>query len=314
MVVISFGDDVIQGEVLDLFAEKAESSQQNYLGESDIIENAIPSEFGDNQGDMVSPAMIGDGFAPIIHPGDGGGSSNLGENGEYVFQSSKTTTFEETGRIAFQSRVYWQRNDNIMAVSLKPYSGNAQYEGLAVYMDNTEFTSVTASLYSFKFLLELENSGITDGQHAYIRGAKIPSIAENTNNFTTNDDDLPEIIGRSLTFGNFPFTDDLAWLINDIRGGVVINCSDYSGSIYVNLSTPATILDELPSGVPFYFNLQEEDARFYVGNTPYTMKAYATYKYVVTYYADSLSPIYNTFYSNYMTIHTSNISLSLDNL
>lgn len=302
MIVISFGDDVIQGEVLDLFSKKARNGQQNYLGESDIIENAIPSEFGDNQGDMVSPAMIGDGFAPIIHPGGGGGGGtalppypDLGPNGEWKFQCVYFEKHNDESYKAIETRVYFDTTTNNLIVMVHPCISETQE-----YAESHYGSTAGSMLYSME--IELEMLQYTGTSYAEIDGYSIP----NKSLYTTSILGFESVYLAAFVKEYFRTHLSISGTIFNaletaIHGRISIEIDEMlHKKIHIDLSFLDALvsydLENVLPGLPFIFDLEREETTSYTGGTRYKVTTDVRYCIILEQFEGAeptvLPPIY----------------------
>ena len=307
IVAFSFGENLIEGEVLNFFMEKTGNGQPNNPNGLNTIGNLDSTEFGNNPGDTAS-TMVMPGFSPIMHPGDTGGYTPLGENGEYIFQNVDMARFTENGRVALESRVYWYQNFNIMAVTVHPCSDNAQLYATQLYVNTYGFDTVSAFLDSFKIQLSLQNTGITAAQHARISSI-ILSNEESTNEFNKLALYFPAVLKDLLAMIKIR-TNTLSVAIDDIRGSINGHNNDYYGEINVDMSLSASLLDDLDCGVPFYFGLYRPVPETYEGNTPYTVTVTATYQYLTALYGDNFYPSYSIYYATFVNVHDDYLNLN----
>lgn len=273
MVVISFGENVIQGEVLDLFIEKNESSQHNYFSGSNIIENVSSGEFGDNPGDIASPAMIGDEFAPIIYPGGGGGGTalppypDLGPNGEWDFQCVYFKKHYDESYNAIETRVYFDITSNNLIVMVHPYISETQG-----YANSCYGPASLAMLYSIK--IELHMLQATGTSYAKIDGYSIPNRSEYTTSILGFESlylaaFVKEFCRTHLSISGNVYTA----LETAIHGRISVNDDMLHTSIDIDLSflsaAESNLLEEVSPGIPFLFGLEKENPNLYTGGTKY---------------------------------------------
>ena len=278
MVVISFGDNVIQGEVLDLFIERTEGEQQNYLSGSNMIENVSSGEFGNGEEGTVAPAMIGDGFAPIIHPGDGTGSPypNLGPNGEWEFQSIHIKKHDNDSYKAMETRVYFDTTSNNLIVMIHPYISETQE-----YVESRYGTTAGSMLYTMEIELEMLQS--TGTSYAEIDGYSIP----NTDRYTTNILDFESVYLAAfvkeywrthLSVSGNVFTA----LETAIHGRISIEADEIlHKAIHIDLSFLDALvsydLENVLPGLPIIFDLERDATTTYTGGTRYKVTTEVRY-------------------------------------
>ena len=279
MIVMCFGDDVIQGEVLDWFTERSESTQGITTNEN-TTEDVYAGEIDAHAGETLSPLMIGDGFAPIFNPGDSGGSYPSFDGGAH--QSRRTCYYDDPQYSAMQSNVYWKQNSNLLTVTIKPRSRET-----ASYYNTTTFGTygpVSVILYSAASSLKLDVEGMntTDSTKGLIKNTSFPDADDYTINC-----DIPGFgrllaIFEDILLEGMSLSNELTELLSSLFGKVYTAedndafyrkyTVEFSPLNFVNLAK----LDDTET-LAFGYYLEQEVPSEYTGNTYYEAKAYITY-------------------------------------
>lgn len=195
-----------------------------------------------------------------------------------------------------------------MAITMHPYSQNAQLHANRLYINTYGFDTVSAFLDSFQIKLSLKNTGITEAQHGRISSI-ILSQEASSSNFSKSITYFPALLKDLLAIIGIK-TNTLSVAVDDILGSTSGYNNDYYGEINVDMSLYASLLDEINSGVPFYFNLYRPIPETYEGNTPYTVTVTVNYQYLAALYGDSALPSYSIFYGTYVNVHEGYLDLN----
>lgn len=309
-VILMIGEVITQGEIFDFFVNRSENnSHDNSYGlnvDDEIAENVNLKDLDDSSG-QNNTYSFSPGFSPITHPG-GDNIESLGGQGQYILQSTQYSWFEETNRVALETKVYFYKAFGTMAVTFKPFSNNAQAEGNEKYLQPpTTFYSVSTSLRSFDISLDL--TGTAPEQHAQISGIVVPDLSIMQNS-SIGARYFSAFVIDLFDYADIP-TELLSTAIDDVRGNInFIGLENpYSKKIDVDMSLRAAVLDEISCGVPFYFTLIRPYPETYVGNTTYKVTVNAKYEYIAHYYSDS--PIsFCVFHTTHQNVHESSLNLN----
>ena len=302
MVAFSFGENLIQGEVLDFFMEKSGSGQQNNTAGSNVIGNLDSDEFGNNPGDTASPMVIDPpGFFPIINPGPE--YPNIGEYNSYVFQSRDYHMWTSS-YYGLESFVYWDETRNMLLVISEPYSYQTNS-----YASTLSYNSTVCALDYFEVVLSL----VPNAEPSKIARIATSYIPEDSNNniISTIFADR-EFIGSGYfdIFLKGLLKDAgvnvilLEEIIKDIGGDITIFTSnDYSYRVKVDVGINADLLDDVEPGFPIRFDLEKNSETYYVGNTDYTVTVTAKYFTIGETIILGQEPQYTYFYLTAETLH-----------
>ena len=305
LVAISFGDDLINGSVLDFFLENIENDNSSITNIDNNISNSQFNEL--NPEDTYSPNAPPSQFSPIMDPGGGGGSSlNLGENGEWVYQSSQTVKHANNVHNALKSGVYFNFTLNTLMVMIKLYPGATQN-----YAENLGFDVAHSSLDSFGVQLLLDT---TEQNHwGYIASIDIPSAVLDINNSNSPTEVyLIELFEEIISNLGFPTT-LLSVALDNISGDVTSTL--YSSIAGIDVKMPGIVdptlesLDDVEPGLPFEFVLTTGDNSSYTGNTPYTVSTYVNYCILTQTNTSPTHPTYHSFYVRENTTHEGVITI-----
>ena len=106
LIAFSFGQNILEGEVLDFILDKVQRSTS-----SDSFNIEIENDILASNGNPTDTCGIGDIIIPPLpyDPPTGGVDPdlNLGANGEYEYQSARFARWYNTSYNAFESNVYW---------------------------------------------------------------------------------------------------------------------------------------------------------------------------------------------------------------
>ena len=306
LVAISFGDDLINGSVLDFFLENIENDNSSITNIDNNISNSQFNEL--NPEDTYSPNAPPSQFSPILDPGGGGGSSlNLGENGEWVYQSSTSSTHDNSYYKALKSEVYFNSGSNILMVTLFPYSQVTNN-----YFQSLDYDSAYASLTNLGVELIFEYQ--PSANYAYIEFLLLPSyVTENINNPSSLFVQLWPLFEDYLSAQGIP-TSTLSTLYNytfeGLDGNIITTHNGLKASINIEKDefSDYSDLDNLPHGLPFVFQLDKNDST-YIENTPYIVNTYVKYRVVVEDHAFLSEPTCWIFYTTKTTSYEGNITL-----
>lgn len=278
IITISFGDNVMQGEVLDWFVQKTENVHQTDFSGANVIGNMISDDFGNNPGDTASPNIIGDGFAPIFNPGGGGVGGddgtdllpypNLGSNGEWKFQRVYYEKHIDESYNAIETRVYYDITSGNLVIMIHPYISETQE-----YANSHYGPASLAMLYSIKIELQMLQS--TGTSYAKIDGYSIPNRSAYTTSILGFESVylaafVKEYCKNYLSVSN----NVLTALSTAVHGKITTDIDDmlYT-SIDIDLSflsaATSNVLEEVYPGIPFLFGLQKGNPDSYTGGTEY---------------------------------------------
>lgn len=301
LVAISFGTNIITGSVLDFFMSQSINGQNN--ANSTTVETQFDSFAPEDSYSInVIEDGFGPGFSPITHPGDGGGSLNLGANGEFLHQSTKRETYGSSPYTSIKSDVYFDNSRNILLVTLSTFA-NKTYE----YYESPAWDITNVNIDEFDVELILEDQPASS--YAYIEFLKLPQeILQTTNNSSGVDDLIFAVFQDSLSLINIP-TSTIALLCNDLyttsEGKIITTYSGLSAGVRIERAASSNYndLDNLPYGLPFTFQLDKGNDNTYIGNTPYIVNTHIKYR-VYQYSLPLLNTQPPTFIVTYVDVYT----------
>ena len=273
MVAFSFGENLIQGEVLDFFMEKAGSGQQNNTAGSNVIGNLDSDEFGSNPGDTASPMLI-PGFSPITHPGEGGGGTatapypNLGPDGEWKFQRVFFEPHNDESFNAIETRVYYDITSNNMIVMVHPCISETQ-----TYVEETYGPTAITMLYAINIeVMMLQSTGTS---YAEFDGYSIP----NTDCYTTDILGVESIYLAAFVKEFWRTHLSISGNIFDmletsVHGKITVESNQMlHKELHIDLSflsaATSSVLEEVLPGLPFLFGVEKGNPDLYAGGTEY---------------------------------------------
>ena len=275
-VAISFGNNLINGEVKDFLLDRASVNNEeiNAIG---IIEN--DSNFFGNPPD-ASVMVIDPNPSYMEDISDGMGTgSDIGENGEYKYQSLKNIKHEASNYTAYQSGVYFDKTKNLLMVTVKPFSSKTQSFAQKNYVDEGGYDFVQTTLYSLG--IELVLTDVPGANYAFISNIDKPQATVDINNFY-NDANvlLRPLFDDILSLIGVP-TSTISAIFNSLRGKVVANDSRLIANIdirfpLIQLGNPNQV-EDLEHGLPIRFQLAKGSSS-YIGDTPYTVNTYVVYR------------------------------------
>lgn len=301
-IAFSFGKNIIKGEVLDLFKERASSSTESASTASLEAGSTSASSEGNASTNGMSPRtpskdLVFDNFF------DQGGSEypNLGENGEYVFQSIQHVNHAKATYSAVETRVYWDKGKGHLMVTLKPYD-----EDTNAYVNTLGYDFAGASLSYFD--VELILNGKLDSNHAEIAGVITGNSAKaQSETCSFNQLLIEQIFVDAVSCFGVP-TGTWELLLNNLKGRMIItnNLTDIFVQVYT--TSGSYLLDDFTPGVPLKFSLYYKNS-LYEGNTPYVVNTTAKYFVLAQTNVFLSDPVYYRFYIEETTTHSGNISL-----
>ena len=301
MIIVSFLDNIIQGEVLDFLMGNATNVSENVDDSEITINNFSDLQYVQPQEDTTSGASTmaitpPPGF-PIINPGPE--YENLGNNGKYVYQDSGIAFLGNSTMKGLETRVYWYRNAGSMLVTVHPKVDNAVQYVTERYLYTGLFdVMVYAVLDSFEISLRLPSpygdDNFVESQQAAILGLGV------VDNYLTGNSSMQARYFSALVFDLLEVidvpTEVLSTIIQDMRGRVNATHTTYNATITVDMSVNAQNLEELRTGLPLYFDLIRPNPESYTGNTPYQVTTTAMYEAVFGNYGDSTFPALTLIY------------------
>ncbi len=301
LVAISFGTNIITGSVLDFFMSQSnnESSNTNTVTVKTQFDNFTPE-------DSYSTNVIEDGFGPgfsqITHPGDGGGSLNLGPNGEFIHQSTELEKHANGPYTSIKSGVYFDNTRNILLVTLSTFANQTNEYYISPAWD---ITNVNIDEFDVELILEDQPAS----SYAYIEFLKLPQeILQTTNNSSGVVDLIFAVFQDSLSLINIP-TSTIALLCNDFcttsKGKIITTYDGMSAGVRIERAALSNYndLDNLPYGLPFAFQLDKGNDNAYIGNTPYIVNTHIKYR-VYQYSLPLLNTQPPTFIVTYVDVYT----------
>ncbi|MBQ7873340.1 MAG: hypothetical protein IJ360_05150 [Clostridia bacterium] len=301
MVALSFGNNILNGEILDFYNERLSHSTNNSsLGDS-IINVDVVDETGNNG---ISPCFIDPNISEVIFDGGGGGTLNLGENGEWVYQSSQYAQHSASSYNALRSRVYFDSSKNVLMVTLKPFSNSTQN-----YVETLGYDFAGSSLDQFGVELVLEDAPYPN--YAYIANITKPNEAIQIDGyFEGTTVSLSPLFEDILGLIGIP-TSTISAVLESMNGKINIQESTLFASLDIEkgLLSNYEELDNISTGLPFRFQLSKGNHNLYEGDTPYTVNTYARYYVLVQENVFLSEPAYWHFYINVTTTHEGEVSL-----
>lgn len=299
LVAISFGTNIITGSVLDFFMSQSINGQNNT--NSTTVETHFDSFTPE---DSYSTNVFGPGFSPITHPDDGGGSLNLGPNGEWEYQSLLATNHGTSSYKALKSGVYFDDTRNILMVTLTPFSTEA-----VDYGNSLGYDCIGGYLKKFGVKLTLEDAPAQS--YAHISQIHKPVQTSYIDNYFNNAIvSLWPLFSDILGMLDVP-TDTISAVLENTLGCIDAEDSELYAYIDIqnSLALDYSILDDIASGMPFRFILMKNNDDAYVGNTHYTVNTYA--KYCVSVRIETSStPVYCPIYFEESITHEGTVTLS----
>ncbi len=231
---------------------------------------------------------------------------NLGQNGEWVYQSSQTVKHANNVHNALKSGVYFNYTINTLMVVIKLFPGETQS-----YAESLGFDVAHSSLDSFGVQLLLDTS--EQNHWGYIASIDIPSAVLNINNSNSPAEVyLISLFKNIISELGFPIT-LLSTALDNISGDVTSTL--YSSIAGIDVEMPGIVdptlesLDDVEPGLPFKFVLTRGNNSSYTGNTPYTVSTYANYCILTQTNTFPSNPTYNSFYVRETTTHEGVITI-----
>lgn len=315
-IAFSFGKNIIKGEVLDLFKERASSGAESASTTSLEAESTSASSEGAASTNGISPRtpskdLVFDNFF------DQGGSEypNLGENGEYVFQSIAKKTHSNSTRMALETRVYKSDGLNEILVTLQPYIMETYQYATSYYVNTLGYNSVSVSLKSFNITLALDTS-VVESKRGRVAGYRTTNNMTSTSNgfevasslFSAALADLLALVYQIPTATLQTLTDEG---LKYMRGSVTATHDLDKANIDVVMSAYDSYFDDLSYGFPVMIGLEKASEKYYVGPTPYTVSTSAKYLVLAQYYnSGSLIPSFMIFYVTATTSHSGTFTIT----
>ena len=298
IIAFSFGNNIIRGEVLEFFAEKASASQQygqqpGLSVDQDLSASAINSQ--NNESSLLSfPDLT---VNPGIFDGDGGGggSENLNLSSTAAYVSTRYAEYESTEFIAMKTVVYWDGSKNQIILSLFPSTTGTRY-----YANTLGLTIYDITLNSFSVSLSLADSSAEN--YGIIKAADIPDLSPYILEGERIAESVPfRVIFLDILSSFGLFSSITEEILNGLQGdliydnnndalhhGFTINVSEVSNSNTENL-------DELEKGLLFGFILDNTNDDVYIGDTQYNFSV--KIEYFIEYWAYNNSGIPCLYYT-----------------
>lgn len=301
IVAISFGDSIIKDEVLGFYSDRSSDGVESITPNSIVINEISASGVSKNG---ISTCFIGPEISEVIFDGGGGGSLNLGENGEWKYQNVEYAKHGNTTYNALKSTVYFNSYKNVMMVTLRPFSSSTQS-----YVETLGYDFASSSLCGFGLELVLEDAPYPN--YAYIANITKPDEAIAIDGyFTGTKVGLSPLFEDILGIIGIP-TSTISTVLESMNGRIEIQESTLYASIEIekDLFSDYGELDNISTGLPFRFQLSKGNHNLYEGDTPYTVNAYATYYVFVQENVLFSEPAYFSFYIDVITTHEGTITL-----
>lgn len=306
-IAFSFGKNIIKGEVLDLFKERASSGAESASTASLEAGSTSASSEGAASTNGISPRtpskdLVFDNFF------DQGGSEypNLGENGEFIFQSREVRYFLSDATMAVESRVYKSESRNELLVTLKPYPLKVFSKAYDYYVGTLKYNSVSLDLTSFNASLSLDLT-LPDDKRAWVFNIYFGKNNTANNNFEFEASLLESILKDVLGFLGSQ-TNTLETIVDGMTGKITGYHNTYNASVTVSPGLNSGSFEESDLGFPMLVSLAKSTSD-YVGNTPYTVTTTTNYTVTTITYTDSLIPLYNIFKFTFTTDHSGTFSI-----
>lgn len=297
-MVISFGKNIMTGDVLDCINQRfGSSSSSEIVSGTNGVQGGQLNSSGEGS---VSINKSETDFSYIMRPGEGGGKAVfdiITDTDTWKFQSKKTADMPNAAYTALQTRVYFEESKNVLMITVRPYS-----QSIIDYYKSIGYTSVTLNLSSLKVDLTMNNT--TGDKYAYIAAIDFPKVTGNEYNVV-----LLNLLRATVIELGVSST-----LVDTVLENMKVNISTerYATQSYIEiekgiLSTKELDdLGQISTGIPMKFQLSKgSDA--YVGDTPYTVKATAKYSIIAVSTDSSLSAIFP--YISYNTTHEGTVTL-----
>ena len=301
IVALSFGENIIQGEVAEFLLTRA--GDANQVNSNSETNNLSSDGFVTNPGGAISTNSLEPppGFFPIT-PSEPE-RPNIGEYGTYVYQGNAFHMWN-SNYPGSQSLIYWDETRNYMMVFVKPFAYHTQEFYQTLHYD----VAITA-LDSLEISLSL-NPEAESSKSAHISGTYIPQ------DISTNilgDEYISNIYFRALIEAllgeagvDLNLIEDI---LQDIDGNVTYSTSnDFFYNVRVNVGVNAHLFDELSPGYPVRFDLLKNNHTYYVGGTEYSV--HTKVRYFVTGYINNLVQEDQVFYT-YVDSETSQTTYTI---
>lgn len=270
IAISSFGDNIIQGEVLDFFMSKV---NMNSINNTDTMLNELNNnQFSDNPEDSISPLLLDPGFQPIFRPGEPE-FTDLGEHDEWVYQDNcRTKHINDNGDTTIYSGalevVYYNSSTNVMLITLRPFLNDT-----TSYIESLGSSFQHVKIHSMKVQLDIIETELSDLgiDYGYIAGIKMPEFEGKTEH-SVIDEIIYNLFLDVLDIIKIP-TNSLDAFINRLHVDATSNWGLSSSSVEITTAglTPSDclIFDTITPGLPFKFQLAKGNANTYEGNTQY---------------------------------------------
>ena len=301
IIAISFGDNIIKNEVLDFYSNRSSDITESITPNS-IVTNEISTSGISNSG--ISTCFISPEISEEIFDGGGGGSLNLGEDGEWKYKNVDYAKHGGTSYNALKSTVYFNSLKNVMMVTLKPFSGSTQN-----YVETLGYDFASSSLCGFGVELALEDADYPN--YAYIANITKPDEAIAIDGYFTGIKvGLSPLFEDILGVIGVP-TSTISAVLESMNGKIEIQESTLFASVDIEKDTFSDYeeLDNISTGLPFRFQLSKGNHNLYEGDTPYVVNTYAKYYVFVQENVLFSEPAYYFFYIDVLTTHEGTVTL-----
>ena len=268
-IVFSFGDNIMTGEVSEFYS--------NMVSNQSTIDSMVMTDdfcdFGNSDIMVVNP-----GFSVIEDPADGGGSANLGANGEYKLQFHSKIK-HSTAYNALETNVYFYQARGEVLITTKPFISDTDS-----FYKIQRGSQTTSTIHSVNIHLGLD-SNTTDDKFAIVGNTYFPHFAGVTNSSEEiNDRELfVALLMDFLSLFSIPTNTIQTILTNEInRFNTSISVTDdaYNANVSIDSFYDASVIEETSSGLAFRVFLLRPRPENYVGDTPCNVTV--TVRYVVT--------------------------------
>ena len=301
IVAISFGDSIIKDEVLNFYSNRSYNVNVSNVSDTSIANEIFTNNFS-NGG--ISTCFISPEISEGIFDGGGGGSLNLGEDGEWKYKNVDYAKHGGTSYNALKSTVYFNSLKNVMMVTLKPFSGSTQN-----YVETLGYDFASSSLCGFGVELALEDADYPN--YAYIANITKPDEAIAIDGYFTGIKvGLSPLFEDILGVIGVP-TSTISAVLESMNGKIEIQESTLFASVDIEKDTFSDYeeLDNISTGLPFRFQLSKGNHNLYEGDTPYVVNTYAKYYVFVQENVLFSEPAYYFFYIDVLTTHEGTVTL-----
>lgn len=300
-MVVSFGDHILNGDVLDCINQRFGSSSH-----SDATANVSGVQSGQlnvNDGGSASTNAFDSDKTVIMYPGiggiggGGGGGGNVSydivtDTDTWKYQSRKTN-YLGSSYTASQSSVYFEKSKNVLMVTIRPYT-----QSVNSYYEANECDTAVTVLESLDVTLNMTD--VSGDGYAYINGVDFP---ETTNSFSNMP--LSDLFAAILKDLGVP-VNTISTVFNNLTGNVSYGWTISKGNVNIKkIEVSLGDLEQITTGIPIKFQLAKGGGA-YVGNTPYTVTATAVYHIMMFNSEDSLI---NYVSREDITTHTGTVTL-----